>query len=333
MPPTQIRRWSVTVAVVALIVGSISACASPESSLEPDVAIEIPAAFSDPNADGTDLANAWFELLSLTGSGVGIEGATPEQVAAGRELIAPYLDPAFQLQRASGERYTAASYVPIDLDTFEVANVISTAPTETIRAIRYAVRTPDETALDTSMVFSDELTPRLTVFRWDEQLGHWVIVSHANFNNPVAAICTNQDITTSEVEVTTSAADQSLGESLVAQWRDISTGKLKEKVRHPEAVIQLADGQGWPSTQDEEVNWSPAQAYDFQNLEVTRNQDLLVASYDAVVSELEMEGAEYRAASSPRLLTWLKNSAGKWELIGLANFTVPQQIPASLDCG
>lgn len=332
MAAYKVRQWSVTAAVAALMVGSISACASPEPSLGPDVATEIPAAFSDPNADGTDLANAWFELLTLSGSGVGLEGATQEEVAAGRELIVPYLDPAFQLQRASGERYTAASYVPIDLDTFEVANVISTAPTETIRAIRYAVRTPDETALDTSMVFSDELTPRLTVFRWDEQLGHWVIVSHANFNNPIAAICNDQAITTSEVEVTTSAADQSLGESLVAQWRDISTGELTQKVRHPEAVIQLGDGQGWPSAEDDEVNWSPAKAYNFQNLKVTRNQDLLVTSYDAVVSELQMEGAEYRDASSPRLLTWLRSAEGTWELIGLANFTVPQQIPANLNC-
>jgi len=326
-----LMRWGTALVVAVLAAGSISACASSEPMNEPSVEIAIPAAFSDPNADGSALANAWFELLSLTGSASGEQGASAEEVEVGRALVAPYLNPAFQLQRASGERYTAASYVPMDVDAFEVANVIATSPTDTIRVVRYAVKSPGATSLDTSMVFSDELTPRLTVFQWDEQRGHWVIVSHANFNNPVAAICNQEPITTSAVQESASAADQALGESLVSQWRDIATGKSKEPVRHPQVVIQLADGQGWPS-EDTEINWSPAQDYDFDNVVVTRNGNLLVTSYDAVVSELEMEGSEYRATASPRLQTYLLDAEGKWKLIGLANFTVPEQIPANLEC-
>jgi hypothetical protein len=78
--------------------------------------------------------------------------------------------------------------------------------------------------------------------------------------------------------------------------------------------------------------WAPAQAYDFANVGVARNSDLIVVSYDAVASELVMEGDEYRATSSSRLLTYLLSPEGKWELIALANFTVPQEIPGDVEC-
>lgn len=103
-------------------------------------------------------------------------------------------------------------------------------------------------------------------------------------------------------------------------------------VLHPELQIQLADGQGWPTKDGTAIEWSPAQAYDYDNLVVTRNGDLLVLSYDAVVRNIIMEGEIYRSEASPRLLTYLKNPGGRWELISLANFTVPQEIPAGVDC-
>ena len=103
-------------------------------------------------------------------------------------------------------------------------------------------------------------------------------------------------------------------------------------VRHPQHQIQLADGQGWPTPDGTPITWSPAKAYDYENLVVTRNGDLMVLSYDAVAQNIVMEGDVYRSEASPRLLTYLKNPAGKWELISLANFTVPQEIPAGVEC-
>ena len=103
-------------------------------------------------------------------------------------------------------------------------------------------------------------------------------------------------------------------------------------MRHPANQIQLADGQGWPTADGAPIEWAPAQAYDFANVGVARNGDLLVVSYDAVVSDLVMEGDEYRETASPRLLTYLLSPEGKWELIALANFTVPQEVPADVDC-
>ena len=72
--------------------------------------------FSDKSATGEELANAFFDLLSNTGSPTGTVGTTAEQDEASRALVKPYLDPAFQIQRASGERYTAENYLPADVD-------------------------------------------------------------------------------------------------------------------------------------------------------------------------------------------------------------------------
>ena len=318
--------------LVSLCAMVLVACGGGSASPEPSATASVPAAFSDRDADGEALAQAWFALLTETGSGSQSLGADPETVEAGVALVRPYLDPAFQLQRASGERYTAGTYVPLDVDAFEVSDVVVTRPEADVVVVRYGVSTPGATAVDTGMVMNGEVAPRLTVFRWDEALGHWVLVSHANFNTALAAVCDQEPIQVSGEDPETSAEDVALGESLVAQWRDITTGQSTAKVRHPEGQIQLADGQGWPNPDGSAIQWSPAQAYDFNNLAITRNGNLLVATYDAVASDLVVDGEEYRSQASPRMLTYLQNGQGTWELIGLANFTVPQAVPDGVDC-
>lgn len=326
------RRRPVVVILTVATAALLSACGGQSATSESPGAGEVPAAFADPNASGDELADAWFGLLSLTGREAGQVATTPEEVEAGMALVRPYLDPAFTLVRATGQRYTAGNYVPLDIDDYEVSDVIVTEPREDIRVLRYFVSEPGATAPDAGVVMSDEKAPRISVFRWDEQQGHWVIVSHANFNSPLAALCSQAPIEVTGETPETSPEDVALGTSLVKQWRDITTGVSSEKVRHPANQIQLADGQGWPTADGAPIEWAPAQAYDFANVGVARNGDLLVVSYEAVVSDLVMEGDEYRETASPRLLTYLISPEGKWELIALANFTVPQGIPADIDC-
>ena len=310
----------------------LSACGGEAATSQSASPEAVPAAFADRGASGEDLANAWFGLLSLTGREPGQVATTPEEVEEGMQLVRPYLDPSFTLVRATGQRYTAGNYVPLDIDAFEVSDVTVTEPREDIRVIRYFVSEPGATAPDAGVVMSSEKAPRISVLRWDDAKGHWVMVSHANFNAPLAAICSQAPISVSGETPSTSPEDIALGTSLVEQWRDITTGASSEKVRHPANQIQLADGQGWPTADGAPIEWAPAQAYDFANVGVARNGDLLVVSYDAVVSDLEMEGNEYRETASPRLLTYLLSPEGKWELIALANFTVPETLPADVDC-
>jgi len=331
---TKTKRSTAVLALLLALTAVLAACGGVggEETTGTTAAQEIPPAFADRDASGEDLANAWFELLSLTGREAGDAAATPEEVEAGMALVRPYLDPAFTLVRATGQRYTAGNYVPLDVDQFEVSDVITTEPREDIRVVRYFVSEPGATAPDSGIVMDGGKAPRISVFRWDDELGHWTMASHANFNRPIAAICERDPIPVSGETPATSTEDVALGTSLVEQWRDITTGKSTAKVRHPENQIQLADGTGWPRADDEPIEWAPAKAYDFENVGVARNGDLLVASYDAVASDLVMEGEEYRDTASPRLLTYLQSPEGDWQLIALANFTVPEAIPADVDC-
>lgn len=290
------------------------------------------AAFADPDASGEDLIYAWFGLLTQTGRGAGEVATSAAEVEAGMAVMRPYLDPAFILQRADGQRYTAGNYVPLDIDEFELSDFVVTEPREDVRVLRYFVSEPGATAPDAGVVLGAEKAPRIAVFRWDAEKGHWVAVSYANFNNALAAICEQDPIpVTGEAPVTT-PEDRELGLSLVEQWRDITTGASTAKVRHPANQIQLADGQGWPTTADEPIEWAPADDYDFADVAVARNGDILVVSFDAVVSELVVEGDEHRDTATPRLLTYLLSPDGTWELIALANFNVPHGIPADADC-
>ena len=188
------------------------------------------------------------------------------------------------------------------------------------------------TTPDSSTVLSSKALPRLSVFRWDEGSGHWMIVSHANFNTPVAAICDRKPVAVTKEKPDTSAEDVKTGEALVNEWRDITLGKTKKAVLDPANQIQLADGQGWPNPNGEKIKWAPAKTYESKDIAITQNEDLLVASYDAVVSDLAVEGSTYGSEASPRLLTYSRNGQGDWKMIALANFTVPEKVPAGVKC-
>ena len=333
------KRRPVIVAMALVCATLLAACGGQSATSESPAPEAVPTAFADPEAafadrkaSGEDLINAWFGLLALTGRGAGEVATTPEEVEAGMAIVRPYLHPAFTLMRATGQRYTAGNFVPLDIDDFELSDFVVTEPREDIRVIRYFVREPGATAPDAGVVMGAEKAPRISVFKWDEVLGHWVAVSYANFNTSVAAICGQAPIPVSGEPPVTSAEDLELGTSLVEQHRAITLGQVKQSVRHSEGQIQLADGQGWPTADGKPIEWSPASAYEADNIGIARNGDLLVASFDAVVRDIVMEGDEYRDTASPRLLTYLLSPEGKWEYIALANFTVPQEIPAEVDC-
>lgn len=284
------------------------------------------------SASGEELAQAFFSLLRATGTPASELNMTKDQVKQAQADVEPFLDPAFQLVRANGQRYLEDNYVPADVDEFEIKDVVTTSPRDDVVVVRYSVRAPGETVPDAAVLLSDTWQPRMTTFHWDKVAKQWRLLSHANFSTPVAAICNQETYPLTPGTSKTSATDSALGDSLVKQWRDITTGAIQMTVRHPANQIQLADGQGWPTKDGTAIKWSPAQAYNYDNLVVTRNGDLMVLSYDAVAQNIVMEGDAYRSEASPRLMTYLLSPTGKWELIALANFTVPQEIPDGVEC-
>lgn len=313
--------------LISLTLGSCSSGAEKSSALKSG-----PAAFYDRGANGEQLANAWFDL-QLESSREATSNDPAEEARKSSALVRPFLDPAFQAQLGSGERYTAGTHLIEFIREFELSNVVTTSPREDITIVRYTIREPGAIDLESGDLMSDEPQPRLSVFRWDSLLGQWLIVSHADYNHPVAAICDEAPVAVTGEPPVTSEEDFALGESLVTQHRAITLGEVKGSLRHPGAQIQLADGQGWPTTDGSQIKWTPASAYAYEDLSVTRNESLIVLSYSAVASDLVMEGASYRASAAPRLFTFLLDTDGTWRYIALANFTVPAEIPASVDCG
>ena len=118
----------------------------------------------------------------------------------------------------------------------------------------------------------------------------------------------------------------------MSQWRDITLGKSKKSVLDPQNQIQLADGQGWPNPDGSKIKWTPASAYEPEDIVITRDGDLLVASYAAVETGLAIEGSTYGESASPRLLTYRLNDQNEWKLIALANFNSPKAVPKGVDC-
>ena len=320
------RRALVLVAATAL---TLTACSGDSSSESPPV--DLPAAFDDRGADGETLANAWFELLSLTGSADGTVEVSPEDAVAGAELTKPYLDAAFQLQRATGQRYTRENYIPSDIDAFQISNVSVTEPREDLKVIRYSIQTTAATVPDASLVMSDDLAPRLTVMRWDEEQGRWLVVSHANFNTPVQAVCDQEPIEMASGEVSTSEADRELGEELARTWFDLLVAGDGSPLMHPQVQGQSAAGSGY--TTAAEYTPGKMKAAELSDFVVTRNGDLLVVSLG-----VDAEGTVFGGSTAlgteknPRLLTFLEDQQGEWKLISTATFNPPAEIPDDVEC-
>ncbi len=319
-------RLFVLLAASTLIV---TACGTDTASQSVDT--NVAAVFEDRSSDGESLANAWFELLSLTGSANGTIEVTTEDAAAGAELVKPFLDPAFQLQRATGKRYTKESYIPSDIDDFEISDVYVTEPREDIKVVRYAIRTPGATIPDSSMVMSDELAPRLTVMRWDKELARWLIVSHANFNTPVQAVCNQENIELFSTEVTTSSEDRELGEMLARTWFDLLVAGDGSPLLHPQVQGQSAAGSGY-TTSAEYVKGQMKSA-ELSDFVVTRDGDLIIVTLGVDTEGTVFAGAtELGSQKNARLLTFLKDDQGEWKLIATATFNPPAEVPAEIEC-
>jgi hypothetical protein len=288
------------------------------------------ATFADPEATGEQLVNAWFALLSTTGDAAGTEGSKAERDARAAGVILPTLDPAFQLQRAAGERYVLSSYVPTDIEEFALENVRETRPSDDLMVVRYSLRAPGTTA-DTSVVLSDELLPRLTVFHRDPATSQWRVLSHANFNIPISTICGATPLAPSlNPTVPTSAEDIALGVSLIEAAAAAAVAGDTLPVLDPQIQVQTAAGYGYTTTA-ERPGETKLERSKLSDMLVTRNDNAIVVSFrgraSGEVNEVEMADQE-----QPRLITFRLNEEGEWKAIATAYFSTLATIPEGVDC-
>ena len=290
------------------------------------------ATFADKAATAQDLAKAWFLLLSATGSETGELGTTEEMDAAAQAFIQPFLDPAFQLQRANGERYVATTYVPADIDLFAIEGLIETRPTDSLIVARYGVSAPGSSTADTNLVLSDELRPRLTSFHWDDTAAQWKVLTHANFNVPIATICGGEPLVQPQHPIVpTSDEDVALGLDLMLALRDsVLVGNLTPLLDE-QIQIQQASGMGITTSAELVPAEYKYRSFEYSDLLVTRNGDLLAISYLGKPNGVVL-GFEAVDDWHPRLIAFRRLEDGQWRVIASANFVNVKAVPAGVEC-
>lgn len=288
------------------------------------------AAFSDPEASAEELAQAWFNLLILA-SGEDAAGSGSSDPAAALAIMQPYLDPAFQLQRASGVRYVATDYAPATVEAYTIQDVRETRPADNLIVARYAVQASESTLGGTNVVLSDVLAPRLSVFRWDDAAAMWLMVSHANFNIPVATICEKEPLQPAlNPMVPTTHDDVALGVSLVEAAAAAAVAGDTLPVLDPQVQVQTAAGYGYTTTAERpgETKLKPNVRHDYL---ITRHDDVIVASYRSAPSG-EVNAVEVASEESPRMITFRLNEEGEWKAIATAYFSTVASVPDGVDC-
>ena len=324
MLSNKIASTSVFIAVSACMLMNVT-----NTSFAANEAYE--KAFSNKSASGDDLAHAFFDLLSSTGSPTGTVGTTADQDEASKTLVKPYLDPAFLLQRSSGERYVAETYLPADVDDFEIGDVRETRPDDDVMVVRYSVRST-ETLPDAALVMSKDKAPRLTVFHWSDADSRWKILSHGNFNTPVAAVCDKDPIVDNGLDSSASPEDQALGEGLMRKFYDLLVEGDAAPILHPLFQYQNASGIGY-TTLAERKRTTKLPETVFEDVVVTRNGHLLVVSlYDSAKERILMGQYPLRGGKSAHLATFQKSDKDAWSMIALAAFVPGKSLPEGAVC-
>ena len=277
--------------------------------------------FSKKAVSGEELAKAFLDLLEVAGS----------KGAESKAFVKPYLDSAFILQRASGKRYLANTYVPPVIEEFHISDVRETRPADDVMVVRYSVRAK-ETAPDTALVMAKDKAPRITVFHWDTDDRRWKVVSHANFNTPVAAVCNKTAMIEDALSSPVTPADYRLGMGLVNEFIALMEKGDAAPIMHPLYQSQAASGAG-TATLAERKKPSKAEGMGYKDPVVTRNGHLLVvtAYFDTMRHHFE-EVHQLRVAVFPHLLTFLEGDDGKWKMIANALFSAPPALPEGVAC-
>lgn len=285
--------------------------ASPAFAAQPNATTLTP---TELQAFGVSLVNRFFDLLIAAG---GPSGTNTSATQALRE----FLYPAFQFQRADGTGGSVFKYTPPLVAGYTLINATTSAPADDLVAVRYFIATNETTGAGT---LGSAIQPRLSVFFWGQgsSTTAWKLLSHANFNPLVSAICSSATDTPVSAESPTKNGQPvipTLANQLVKEWWDNLVLGNGSAMLDPAALIQRADGSGGLGSA---YVGPKVSNYTFGNMTETSNTEVLVARYDVKVDEL-LEGKKYSTAVKPRLMTFL-NKKGTWKVVGYANFDVPE---------
>lgn len=287
---------------------------------------------SNPFSSGEDLIQAYFQMESLTGQELGTIATTQQQTAAIKALVEPYLDSSVIVQRANGRRYNKKTFIPAYIDRFTISDVNITKPSQDLIVVRYNIQA-QQILPDSATVMNVEESPRLTVFRWDPIMWKWQIVSHANFNTPLAAICNYKPVKQTPLDTDTSAEDTQLGIRLFERYLKYLRAKNLKPVVDPEVQFQSASGRGGTLFKESPSVIGTFQGTTYKDVVVTRNGGILNLSLSVKHKLGIYQGAvEIKNDYNPILWTFRKDAKNDWKLISAATFAPAKNLPSGSKC-
>lgn len=288
--------------------------------------------FSNPSASGEELIRAFSQMETLTGDKQGSIAITAQQTAAIKALVEPYLDSSAMIQRANGRRYNKDNFLPAYTDRFALSDVQITKPSKDLVVARYNKQSR-QALPDSATLMSLNKTPRLTVFRWDQNAWNWLVVSHASFNTPLASICNTKPIVQSPLQSNTGTEDYKLGIQLFEQYLKHLRAKDLAPVVDPEVQFQSASGRGSTSFKAQRRTIGTFEGTTYKDVVVTRNNDILVLSLNVKHKRGIYQGAvEIKDDYNPILWTFRQNANNEWKLIAAATFAPAKSLPSGSKC-
>ena len=287
------------------------------------------------------LVQRFFERLASTGLPKGelgyANGADKEAIASVRAI----LDPAFLVQRADGSFETYDSYLPVDIDDFTISDLHATRPADNLIAVRYSVTTENSLVPLTGRIGSANKEPRLSIFRYDPKSGDWLLVSHANFNPPIAQICSHlkpPERPTASLAITSPPALISLARQTTQRWyRDLAADG--HDLASPGGLLlpkaQLLYGDGYGRDGDSGYRTVKVSQTTTRNFVVRQHDDVIVMRFDAL-NQLRIADRTFSDRWQPRLVTMVRHPVSgdspTWKIAGFAIFSFPRLPPEGVPC-
>ncbi len=279
---------------------------------------------------GRRMAEEVYAVLSEVGTSTGKITSQSlsdddQSVITARSLVA---DRALIQNARVSHGLTKTTYLPSDIDDFNIQDVVLTRPAHGVLVASYRVALPNRTDTVTGTVMKGEFMPRLTVLQWNDELRQWQVFSHADFDSPMAAVC-NKVQERSYARTTFDLQDIILGKSIIDKF---VKAMIEEKL--PDHVLkgyQYVYASGERKTEDGPVRTRITKNVDRINLEAVKSGRLIAIRYDTK-GVLTLDNGTVEPGVKPRLFTFYLGDDDKWRFIAAAVFSVTQKVADHTDC-
>ena len=283
------------------------------------------------NEFGLATARQAYAILSKVGSPTGQIGGTLNQADKNSVNNAKtLLDDNALIQRSSlNYGLTKETYIPTDVDTFQIDRLKTTRAAGDALVMTYNVSLPNRVDLKTGAVMSGKSMPRITVIRWNNKQKQWLVFSHADFDTPEAILCGDESLRMAPKKSQFEEADIALGKQTLDDFvqSHLQVGKPKRGKGYQSI---FASGERFAGG-ERNTPISLKVKVEPKNVEAIRSDRLLAIRFD-LPNALTVGGEAVAQNSSPRLHTWQLSQDGRWELIAAAIFGVTAKVAEGIKC-